>query len=284
MGSNEVFQENMEIHRLAVQNRLLKAYEQPIYQRLVSDRSDLRLLDVGCNDGSKTVDRFSSENISRVIGLEYHEELAKKAQAAYGGGGFAFYQCDVESVDFTQRLSGLMDQNDVDAFDLIYVSFVLMHLKDPGTLLETLHGFLAPGGRLIVVEADDAVSAVSTDPDHLFQNFLRILSFDPLSGNRTCGDSLPALLAEHGYQQITIENTTVGAGVGEEQKKKDLFTVFFSYLPQDILLLLKQEPNNTQYAACAAWLERHYEALRSLILAERTEISMGISIITCLGE
>lgn len=284
MAGKEVFQDHLELDRLAVQNRLLKAYEQPIYQRLVSGRSNLRLLDVGCNDGSKTVDRFSIENISRVIGLEYHEELAKKAQAAYGGGGFAFYQCDVESVDFARRLSGLMDQNKVDAFDLIYVSFVLMHLKAPAALLETLRGFLAPGGRLIIVEADDAISAVSTDPDHLFQDFLRILSFDPLSGDRTCGGSLPALLAEHGYQQITIENTTVGAGVGELQRKKELFDVFFSYLPQDILLLLEQEPDNARYAACAAWLERHYEALRSLILAERTEISMGISIITCLGE
>lgn len=284
MVSKEVFQENLEIQRLAVQNRLLKDYEQPIYQRLVSGRSDLKLLDLGCNDGGKTVDRFSCEAITQIIGLEYHGELAEKAQASYGCDRYAFYQCDVERAGFAQRLGRLMEQHDVDGFDLIYISFVLLHLKDPVALLKTLRGFLAPGGRLIVVEANDAVSRVSPDPDHLFRDFLRVLEFDPFSGDRLCGGRIPALLSQCGYRRIVLEHTKVGACVGELQKKRNLFEVFFSYLPQDIRLLREKEPDNLQYAACAAWLERHYNALRCLVLSDNTEISMGIIILTCAGD
>ena len=42
------------------------------------------MLDIGCNDGMKTVERFSSEAVSRVLGLEYNEKLATKAQQSYG--------------------------------------------------------------------------------------------------------------------------------------------------------------------------------------------------------
>ena len=47
-----IFDDHKEIDRLAVQNRLLKEYELPVYQRLMEGRRGLRVLDVGCNNGS----------------------------------------------------------------------------------------------------------------------------------------------------------------------------------------------------------------------------------------
>ncbi len=283
MASNSIFQENREIDRLVIQNRLLKSYEQPIYQRIISGRSNLKLLDIGSNDGSKIADRFSCKNITQVIGLEYHHDLAAQAQKTYGSDRFAFHQCDVEGPDFTEQLSLLMAQNGVNAFDIIHISFVLMHLKNPGKLLTTLRRFLAPGGRLISVEADDSLSKVTPDTDHLFKGFLDILYLDPFSGDRDCGGKLPVLLAESGYRQIVLENTLIRAGASEAQKKSDIFTTFFSYLPQDVLLLQGREPRNARYAAWAAWLEQHIDALQNLILAKNTDVSMGVSVITCSG-
>ncbi len=284
MANTLVFQDNQEIDRLAVQNRLLKTYEKPVFRRLLSGRSNLKVLDVGCNDGSKTVDWFSCPEISQVIGLEYHRELARKAQHQYGGERFAFYPCDVEASDFPVWLSSLMVSSGVEGFDIIYVSFLLMHLKKPEELLRRLRRVLAPGGRLVVVEADDTISEICPDPHHLLRDFLNILSFEPLSGDRTCGGRIPALLADCGYGDIAMANKTVGAGAGEGDKKRAMFDVFFSYLPQDLCLLREKEPDNSHYAACAAWLERHYEELRNLIVAQNSKISMGISMITCLGE
>lgn len=284
MENNNVFQEKKEINRLVVQNRLLKAYDEPIYQRIISGRSNLKLLDIGCNDGSKTTDRFSCENITQVIGLEYHNDLAVQAQKSYGNDSFAFYQCDVEDSDFAEQLSLLMEQNGVEAFDIIHISFVLMHLKNPIKLLAVLRRFLSVGGQLIVVEADDTVSEVTPDPLGLFQGFLDILRLDPFSGNRDCGSKLSDLLWESGYQQIVLENTLIQAGKWEMQKKCDIFTTFFSYLPQDVQLLQKQEQHNVEYAEWAAWLDQHFAALRNLILAKGTDVSIGIRMMTCFGE
>jgi len=175
MAINEVFQQDEEISRLAVQNRLLGTYEQPIYKKLLFGNHGLRVLDIGCNNGSKTVNRFVCESVAKVIGLEYHPDLAAAAQNIYGSEVFSFYQCDVECPDFTKRLSSLMEQNGIDAFDVIHASFVLTHLKNPCVLLTELRQFLAPSGRLFVIEADDSVSKISPDDDNLLDGFLNIL-------------------------------------------------------------------------------------------------------------
>ena len=230
------------------------------------------------------MDRFTCDGIARVVGLEYHEALARRAQEAYGNDVFSFHPCDVEAPDFPLRLADIMASSGIVAFDLIHISYVLLHLKDPGALLEKLRGFLAPGGRLIVMEANDAISAITPDPLHMFKTFMEILSLDPFAGDRSCGGKVPALLEENGYQEIRVENVLIQAGAAEPRKKRDLFDIFFSYLPQDIRLLRDREPDNVRYASCAAWLRRHYDTLRDLALAERAELSVGISIITCLGE
>lgn len=130
-----IFDDHKEIDRLAVQNRLLKEYELPVYQRLMEGRTGLRVLDVGCNNGSKTADRFAHPSVEKIIGLEYNQDLVEEAQATYGDRWFSFYQCDVEQPDFAPKLRGWMGESQIEAFDLIHISLVLLHLERPGLLL-----------------------------------------------------------------------------------------------------------------------------------------------------
>ena len=76
MQNQQIFEEKKEIKRLGVQNSLLSAYELPVFAQLFSEKQEIVVLDIGCNDGSKTVERFSSDKVTRVIGLEYNTELA----------------------------------------------------------------------------------------------------------------------------------------------------------------------------------------------------------------
>lgn len=284
MASGTVFQNNEELRRLEVQSRLLKPYEQSIYRRMIAGKSGLSLLDIGCNNGSKTVDRFTCDGIARVVGLEYHSGLARWAQETYGSDVFSFHPCDVEAPNFTDRLTAIMAHRGIESFDLIHISYVLLHLKAPGVLLSKLRGFLAPGGRLIVMETNDRICELTPDPFHLFGAFLDILSLDPFAGDRNCGGKVSALLADSGYQEIAGENILIRAGAVEPQKKKDLFDIFFSYLPWDIRLLRHQETDNIRYASCTSWLSQHYNTLQNIILAEGSELSIGIRAITCLGD
>ena len=284
MSEVEVFQDERELGRLAVQNRLLAAYEKPVLMRLMSGRSGLKVLDVGCNDGRKTAAWFSHKNIQRVIGLEYHEKLALKARQLYGDEKFLFFSHNVENGDFPRWLGDLMEQTQTEAFDLIYLSFVLMHLQNPAELLRRLRSVLAPGGRIMVVEANDPVSRLEPDPDRLLDGFLKLLSRDPYGGKRDCGAALPELLEACGYRDICMEHTAIAAGKAERKKKEDIFETFFSYLPQDLAVLRQKYPENILFRDGSSWMESHYENLRKEILSENAVISMGVGIVTASGE
>lgn len=285
MTKNAVFQNDEELKRLAVQNRLLADYERPVLEKLLSGRRGLNVLDIGCNDGSKTAARFCRESVSLVVGLEYNAGLADSAGQTYKDDDrLAFYCCDVESAGFADTLKSLTKQNGIAAYDIVYMSFVLMHLKDPAALLSALRGCLSPHGRLMIVEPNDGASVLTPDESGLLRGFLDVLRLDPFSGDRDCAAKLPALLKQCGYAQITVESGRITARQREAQKKSGIIDTFLSYLPCDISGLLEIEPENAGYKSCAKWLEQHYERLCELILQKDSSISMGVSIITCTGE
>lgn len=283
MQTKSVFEDKKEIERLCVQNKLLYAYEAPVFRALFSEKKDYSVLDVGCNDGTKTVERFSSADIKKVIGLEYNSALASKAQESYGGEKFSFYCLDVESDDFVARLNDIMCKSAVKGFDVIYLSFVLMHLKDVKKLLELLHLFLNENGKILIVEANDAYSSLNDSSNRLLDDFLEILKKDRYSGNREIGANICDMLGESGYTDVKVWYDAIIAGEGEGEKKQAIFTTFFSYLPEDIAILLDAEPENKEYQSWNAWMSENYDALKSQIVSDDSKISMGVKILSADG-
>jgi SAM-dependent methyltransferase len=281
MDNQLVFQDQTEIERLAVQNRLLSLYETPFMEQLFSGCSQWAVLDIGCNDGGKTVRRFDHPGISKVLGLEYNEKLARLAQERYGNEKFSFYSCDVEQADFPLQLERLCHETGIQTFDVIYLSFVLMHLSSPELLLERLKPFLKDTGYLLIIEPNDQVSQLEPDPQKLLPKFLDILKEDPYAGNRQVGEQLPGLVQTVGYGDITLWNNGISAEAGEPEKKQDIFQTFFSYLPEDVQLLRRAEPNNCRYAAWQNWLQAHYKTLEREILQENSRIFMGLQMLSC---
>lgn len=281
MQSQLIFQEQKEMERLRVQNELLSGCEAPLFAQLFSGRSGLRVLDVGSNDGTKTVDRFSNGAVGRVIGLEYNGELAARAQERYGDERFAFYACDVEAPAFARRLRNIMERESIDGFDVICLSFVLVNLRDAADVLRALRAFLRPGGRLVIIEPNDSACTLSNDADALLGDFLEILRRDPYAGDRSVGENLLTTLGACGYGDVRVWCEGVSAHEGEMERKWAIFETFFSYLPADVALLRAAEPENETYRAWEDWLGRNYDSLRRLTLREDSRITMGLRILTC---
>ena len=148
MQSQLVFQEEKERERLRRQNLLLSQAEKPALEHFFKGKSELSVLDIGCNDGARTFHRFSDDRISRVIGLEYNQQLVERANSQFGNTKFSFYQMDVDRDSFSADFQKLCTEPEDREFDLICLSFVLMHLHDGEKLLRTLKNFLKKGGLL----------------------------------------------------------------------------------------------------------------------------------------
>lgn len=276
-----IYQNEAELKRLELQGELLREYEQPVYQKIIDGRSGLKLLDLGCNNGQKTVKRFRGESFSHVIGLDYLEDMVQQAQQQYGDEVFSFHVCDVTAPDFIQRLRKIMKDKGIEAFDVIHMSFFLMHLKESGTVLAALKSVLARNGKLIMIEPDDTESRFEPDEDGLYPEFVEIQQKNPYAGNRFCARHLPGILSECGYNSIQLEHSGISATEEEMEKKQIIHSVFCSYFPEDIRILRGQEPKNPVYLLCEEWVRANYEKLRERILREDTKVNMGVKIYTC---
>ncbi len=118
---------------------------------------------------------FSDDRISRVIGLEYNQQLVERANSQYGNTKFSFYQMDVDRDSFSADLQKLCAEPEDREFDPICLSFVLMHLYDGEKLLRTLENFLKKGGVIFITESNDRISTLAPDEKNLLGQFLDIL-------------------------------------------------------------------------------------------------------------
>lgn len=275
-----VFLDEVELKRLMVQGRLLSEYEQPIYQKVIDGRKGLTLLDVGCNNGWKTKERFSDKNFKKIIGIDCLDQLVDQARERFGNDVLSFYACDVATEDFTEKLQQIMQKENIHAFDIIHCSFMLMHTKEQEDILKRLKTFLAPGGKLIVIEPDDSTSYMNPDPDGIYKEFLQVLSADPYAGKRNMGAELPGLFSNSGYTDIQLECSEIASSGNEITKKEHIFDTFCAYLLED-LILLRQDAEGDAYQKEWEWVQKNLDKLRQLMTDEASTVSMGVKIYTC---
>ena len=275
-----VFLDEVELKRLMVQGRLLSEYEQPIYQKVIDGRKGLTLLDVGCNNGWKTKERFSDKNFKKIIGIDCLDLLVEQARKQFGNEVLSFYACDVATEDFTEKLQQIMQKENIHAFDIIHCSFMLMHTKEQEDILKRLKTFLAPGGKLIAIEPDDSTSYMNPDPDGIYKEFLQVLSADPYAGKRNMGAELPGLFLNSGYTDIQLECSEIASSGNEITKKEHIFDTFCAYLLED-LILLRQDAEGNSYQTEWEWVQKNLDKLRQLMTGEASTVSMGVKIYTC---
>ena len=275
-----VFLDEVELKRLMVQGRLLSEYEQPIYQKVIDGRKGLTLLDVGCNNGWKTKERFSDKNFKKIIGIDCLDQLVDQARERFGNDVLSFYACDVATEDFTEKLQQIMQKENIHAFDIIHCSFMLMHTKEQEDILKRLKTFLAPGGKLIAIEPDDSTSYMNPDPDGIYKEFLQVLSADPYAGKRNMGAELPGLFSNSGYTDIQLECSEIASSGNEITKKEHIFDTFCAYLLED-LILLRQDAEGNSYQTEWEWVQKNLDKLRQLMTDEASTVSMGVKIYTC---
>ncbi len=275
-----VFLDEVELKRLMVQGRLLSEYEQPIYQKVIDGRKGLTLLDVGCNNGWKTKERFSDKNFKKIIGIDCLDQLVDQARERFGNEVLSFYACDVATEDFTEKLQQIMQKENIHAFDIIHCSFMLMHTKEQEDILKRLKTFLAPGGKLIAIEPDDSTSYMNPDPDGIYKEFLQVLSADPYAGKRNMGAELPGLFSNSGYTDIQLECSEIASSGNEITKKEHIFDTFCAYLLED-LILLRQDAEGDAYQKEWEWVQKNLDKLRQLMTDEASTVSMGVKIYTC---
>ena len=150
------FDENQdELTRLKQQAAIVSEMEGHVL-REVGLKPDMRVLDLACGPGVVTALLAEMVTPADVIGVDLSEDLLNEARAyleSHGLDNAKFQHGDVYSLDESLGL-----------FDFIYTRFLFQHLADPKKALLKILPRLSPGGRLCVVDIDDAWLTLHPEP------------------------------------------------------------------------------------------------------------------------
>jgi len=164
--------------------RVLVAY--PLFS--CSKNKPLKILDIGCGDGHFL---SKAKHFNCVCyGTEYHATLVKRLNA----------EGIIAETDIRKFISGIKDNN--DKFDIVRINWVLEHVLDPGSIIDSAGQLLKDGGELII-----GVPSFNTPARIFKENFQMHL---PQHRQLFTKKSISSLLEKHGFKVIFYRTKSIG--------------------------------------------------------------------------
>ena len=274
-------EDSKEVKRLKIQQNLMHEFDKDTYQKVIDSFDNLKVLDIGSNNGDFIMSRLGHNNkVSIVVGLEYDKKSVEKANEKYNEHGGYFYQMNVEDDALSCRLEEIMADKQIEKFNVINLSMIVLHLKNPHKLFKELRKFLSSDGIVVVRDIDDGLNYAHPDKGGDFQRVINICQRNETAGFRHSGRQIYTLLRGTGYDDIKLEKaglTTIGMDYDE---RSALFDTYFSFILDDSRIMVERYPNNSEYKADYDWYENIYDELEERFQEETFVFSLGFMIYT----
>lgn len=125
---------------------------------------NLKVLDVGCSNGFKTKLMFDKyKNIKYILGIDIDEQAINEAKENFKNNNK--YKFELKKIE---------DLDENNKYDIIYLSYVLQHLKNPTKVLKTLKNMLSDRGVLIIKVPDDNFKLCYPDSNNLLHKIFSL--------------------------------------------------------------------------------------------------------------
>lgn len=169
-----------------------------------------RVLEVGCGVGAQTVTLAQKSPGAAIVSVDISEDsLAQAEQKAREAGlsNVRFRQGDIFHLPFAPQ-----------AFDHVFVCFVLEHLGAPLAALKKLKTHLRPGGTITVIEGDHGSACFHPESDSARAAIRSLVELQSRAGgNALIGRSLYPLLVAAGYNEVRVSPRMVYADPGRPE-------------------------------------------------------------------
>lgn len=266
--------------RLSVQQKILKPYNDKIFNELLEGKKNIDVLDLGSNNGNTIMLSIIPEHdVRNIIGLEYSEKMYLDSFKYKDVTPFKPYRVDVEAEDFVERLSSICKENDIDGFDLIVVSFLLLHLKKPGALIRRIRKFLKKDGYIFIRDVDDLQTVSYPDKNGIVETFKSIDAKLAHTGYRLMGRELYTHLKQAEYHDIRLIGEDISTAGRDYEERLELMDMNFSYIIENIVDMI--DPNTlSEFNGFLDWAKSHYEDLEALFSDSTYYYKPGIVAIT----
>ncbi|RYU58577.1 methyltransferase domain-containing protein [Methylolobus aquaticus] len=160
-------------------------------------RDGMAVLEVGCGPGYITGHLLKALPTSRITAIEIDAALAQQTADRLGS-------CDRLQIVH----AALLDAELPDAgFDFAIARLVFQHLPDPVAAAVGILRMLKPGGKLVIVDSDDALWGLSDPEIPEMDAALQIYGHAQAAqgGNRRIGRALLRILEKAGFVNLDLE-------------------------------------------------------------------------------
>lgn len=276
------YEDKKERRRLKIQQDLMKEFDSDVYEKVRSQYSTLKILDVGSNNGEFVMDRLGcGENIEKLIGLEIDAQSVQVANERFGKDNkIVFYQMDLESEDFASELEDIVTEQGVDKFNVINISMVLLHLRSPYKLLKSLRKFLSDDGVLVIKDIDDGLNLAYPDEHGEFARVIGICKRNETSGFRESGRQIYTLLNRAGYKKVELEKQGLSTAGMDYEERSALFDTYFSFILEDLKIMMNRYPDDKRISMDYKWYSDIYDDLEEKFQDDAFFFSLGFMIFT----
>lgn len=251
-----------ERKRLTTQRNFIYDFASEQYDSFISALNNGSFLDVGCNTGEQAMMFIERRpEIAKYIGIDREEQALEKGRMLFPMGHF--YQGNCEADNFDDLLSDIEDELDIEGFDIINLSMVILHMKEPQVLLDTLSAHLAENGRIVILDIDDGLNIAYPDPDNMFGKAVEICSETGYSGYRKSGRQICQLLADIDMTEIQLHKQGLSTVGMSREKRAELFELYFWFILDDLRKMHEQAPDDKIVLSELTWFEEHYKEMKS---------------------
>lgn len=264
-----------EDQRLKKQNEISRLFDIDLYQEIFKKYQNSNVLDVGCGTGEMLVPITQQFSLANFVGIDKSERQILIAKEKYQMNNYHFEIIDIETTSFEDNLISLMKTLDIDKFDIINISMVLLHLKKPVEVLKILRKYLADDGIMTIRDIDDGLNFAWPDPKHYFDRIYKICRNNEQSGNRQNGRQIYHDLVMSSFSHIQLLKQGLStAGMNSEQKDI-LFQIYFPFILANAQEMKDKYPRSVEYHEDYLWLQNVIEEIHDCFKKDDFIFSLG---------
>ncbi len=268
-----------ELKRLKVQERILHRFDGDLYFDYSKEFEELNVLDIGCNDGT-----YMSESLRHIdkpytlLGLDFNKASIEKAQNTIKDENKTFKYANVEHEDeLDAAINSYLIERGLPGFNIINISFLLLHLSNPELLLKRVRKYLVKGGYILIKDVDDNFEVAYPDANGYFEKMKELSIADSkLGGYRLTGRQIPYMLSKTGYNSIKLLKQGINTLGMDYDEKEDFFDMRFGYFEEDYTSMSESNPNDKYASSGLAWIKEHYDELEEEFTEDHFFYNFGI--------
>lgn len=218
---------DVEIERLKIQNRYLNRYAVPMMSEIFKKYDKVNLLDVGCSNPDSIKGRIGPNEYSTLLGVDIAEDKIKEANERFANEKDEFLVCDITDESKIGVFQEYFKKHNIEGFNVIHISSVLLHLKEPAKVLSFCYKLLVKGGTIFIQDEDDGLN-ISYPKSTFFKDVTFLYAHSLESGDREMGRKLPIYLKSAGFKNIVLLNTMCSSTDFGGEYKEELWDLYFN--------------------------------------------------------